>query len=326
MDPLSYFSDCSEDEGDEEETPAEKIPKRKFDYKELVERGYHTPDLSSFVEGYREIERKEEEEVQAKKRKQEEQDAEYAADIAKAKAFTQKWDTWLEPAAEEAKLEREAKRQQRLAAQQKRNEEGDKPWFAHGKSEELPALTSTPVPSSQLIALSSSSGGGGSGSGSEEVDESSSLVPIPTAPQTHDKSFPLVDTNQNYSGEKRVLTFDSTGNHVLAVVAATTTTTTTGEGGMRKKNKMTHAQKLAKKYEEDKRKEAQGLFDKRKGGGIENLPVKQNVNSYKQRLNNIMHMERNLDTLLNKGKPTFKDQRSDMAYDDLRKCGAGAAN
>jgi len=101
MDPLSYFSDLSEDEGDEGDKPAQKEPKTKFDYKQLVERGYHAPDLSSFVEGYREIERKEEEETQAKKRKLEEQEAEYEADIAKAKAFSQKWDTWLEPAAEE---------------------------------------------------------------------------------------------------------------------------------------------------------------------------------------------------------------------------------
>lgn len=93
-----------------------------------------------------------------------------------------------------------------------------------------------------------------------------------------------------------------------------------------KKPKMTHAQKLAKKYDDSQRKEAQGKFDRKKKGGIETLPVKTNVSTYQQRLSNIMHMERNLDTLLSKGKPTFKDHRSDMLFDDLRKCNAGSGS
>jgi len=202
-----------------------------------------------------------------------------------------------------------------LAAQQKNEEESDKPWFAQAKRGEDPPIEPVPTaPSStQLIAYGGESDG--------EDDDSTALVPIPTAPQAQDKSFPLVATQTSLVAEKRVLTFDSTGNRVLAVVPSQS-----DSGNAPEKKRLTHAQKIAKKYEDDKRKEAQGLFDKKKGGGVENLPVKQNVTSYRQRLNNIMHMERNLDTLLGRGKPSFKDQRSDMAYDDLRKCGAGAAN
>lgn len=86
----------------------------------------------------------------------------------------------------------------------------------------------------------------------------------------------------------------------------------------------THAQKLAATYEQEQRREKQKklvLATKNEHG----LPGGA-VNTYRQRLGNIRAVERDLDKQLNRKKPNFKDHRSDLLLDDLRKCNPGAGN
>jgi hypothetical protein len=100
------------DEGDEAEAAAvlAAAKKKKFNYERLQQCGYASPDLTSFVEGYRKIEAEEKAKEDAAQAVKEEEAKEFMDGVRRAQKFVGVWGTWSEPAAEEAREELEQKK------------------------------------------------------------------------------------------------------------------------------------------------------------------------------------------------------------------------
>lgn len=69
-----------------------------------------SPELNEFVEAYKSIEKAEKEKENELTRQKKEREDGYKESIRKAQQFVRTWDTWIEPAAEEARAAEEVKR------------------------------------------------------------------------------------------------------------------------------------------------------------------------------------------------------------------------
>jgi hypothetical protein len=279
------------DEGDEAEAAAAaaaKSKKNKFNYETLQQCGYASPDLTTFVEGYRKIEAEEKAVVDAAEAAKREEEEAYMDGVKRARKFVSVWGTWLEPAADAAREEEEQKKKawrEKVCLSQKR-------LLAHAHSKR-PHSGITPI----LVPQAKTKQDSGPSTWFKEGGTP------PSAP------LPPIEAKGEEEEEEEESMEEAPAKPLPPA-----------------KGKKTHAQKLAATFEQKARKEAkQGQlvpFDAAKG-----VPLpKGQVSTYKQRLGNIKVMERAVDKQIGRAKPTFKDHRSDMLHADLKKYAYNSTN